>query len=100
MFDALVTAETAPTSVQLWPTTTPEAGRNFTLESVEVITRTLRDASGKYDRAEVVWTYQNGHERTFTPGERVSVRVANREQFADCDVTWLDEVPAERAHRL
>lgn len=88
-FEGLVTAETAPLGVQLWPTTDDARyARNFTLESVEIITRKLRDVSGTYARAEVVWTYQNGSERHFAPGDRVLVGVYRHEDLDGADVEW------------
>jgi hypothetical protein len=85
MFDALVTAETAPLGVQIWPTTTPDAAPNFTL--AEVITF---DAN---DEVYVRWTYKNGNTRVFRLGERVAVRVESREQLAGCDAVFPGETP-------
>lgn len=68
-----VVAEDAPLGVQLWPTTAPEHAPNFTLAAVEVIRRTLRDTSGFYEHASVVWTYESGTTRSFVLGEKVAV---------------------------
>lgn len=70
-----VVAEDAPIGVQLWPTTSLEHAGNFTLASVEVITRTTRDAFGSSATATVLWTYCNGTQRTFRTGERVAVQL-------------------------
>lgn len=67
-----VTAEDAPIGVQLWPTTRPECAPNFTLATVEVVTRKLRDAFGEQEISTVVWTYEGGNVRTFRLGEQVA----------------------------
>jgi hypothetical protein len=69
-----IAAQDAPIGVQLWPTITAKYALNFTLQSVEIIRRTLRDASGTYDVATVEWTYESGATRTFGLDERVAVR--------------------------
>lgn len=71
-----VTAEDAPIGVQLWPTRHPRYAPNFTLLSVEVITRKLREASGVYDSTRVIWTYENLDTREFEVGEQVAVEIA------------------------
>lgn len=71
--ESFVAAENAPIGVQLWPIVAPGYAHHWTLTSVEVITRTLRDASGTYEYAEVVWTYEDGKARTFNPGEQVLI---------------------------
>jgi len=71
----LITAEDAPVGVQLWPTTHPRYARNYTLESVEVVRRTIRDFHGTTTVDQVVWNYENGQERTFRLGERVAAEV-------------------------
>ena len=63
----LVVAEDAPLDVQLWPTTTPEAGVNFTLRTVAVV----RGPNGSW----VEWTYLSGATRQFRLGERVACRL-------------------------
>jgi hypothetical protein len=62
---ATVVAEDAPLNVQLWPTRTPAARPNFTLERVEII----RSEIGTHVR----WVYQNGERRVFGLGELVAV---------------------------
>jgi hypothetical protein len=62
---ATVAAEAAPLNVQLWPTTTPAARPNFTLERVEIV----RSEIGTHVR----WIYQNGERRVFALGELVAV---------------------------
>lgn len=69
-----VVAEDAPIGVQLWPTRLPEFSKNFTLLSVEVVTRHLRDKSGTYSRTVVIWTYENLTTREFDLGEKVDVQ--------------------------
>ncbi|MEU7591186.1 hypothetical protein AB0A95_33440 [Micromonospora sp. NPDC049230] len=81
MHDGLLTAESAPTGVQLWPTGLPQQGRNFTLTQVACV---LGDG-GWYVR----WTYQNDSTRDFSLGERVAVRVPDQELLADSDVEWI-----------
>lgn len=72
----LVTAEDAPIGVQLWPTTAPQYARNFTLLSVQVVTRKIRDTAGEWFEypATVIWTYESGKQRRFRLGERVAVQ--------------------------
>lgn len=82
MIDALVTAETAPLAVQLWPTRAPKFAPNFTLAEVS---RSLNGSNGEVVR----WTYESGTVRTFTRGERVAVRVESREVLAGADVEWV-----------
>lgn len=70
-----VTAEDAPLGVQLWPTTTPAGAPNFTLERVEIV----RDAYRTFVR----WVYESGNTRTFLLGERVAVKIPERESLSD-----------------
>lgn len=62
---ATVIAEDAPLGVQLWPTISPEAAPNFTLERVEIV----RSQIGTHVR----WVYQNGDTRVFGLGQAVAV---------------------------
>lgn len=62
-----VIAELAPLGVQLWPTLTPAAAPNFTLERVQI----ERTAYGTAVR----WIYQSGAARVFALGERVTVKL-------------------------
>lgn len=64
--DGTVTAEDAPIGVQLWPTTNPRYGLNFTIQRVEIV----RNSHGTH----VCWVYENGAERIFDMGEKVAVR--------------------------
>jgi hypothetical protein len=79
MLDAMITAEAAPTGVQLWPTNKP-AGETLTAVTVEPF------PGGK---TRVHWTYQDGGRSTLAKGERIVVRVENREQLPGADVVWL-----------
>jgi hypothetical protein len=63
-----VQAQNAPIGVQLWPTISAEHAPNFTLRTVEVV----RSAGPTYVR----WTYENGTQRMFYPGEYVAVKTA------------------------
>lgn len=74
--DVTITAEDAPIGVQLWPTTTPQAARNFTLLCVQVITCVTREATEACETTRVVWTYENLSTREFVLGEGVSARVS------------------------
>ena len=64
--DYTVIAEDAPLGVQLWPTTDAKYAPNFTLAQVDVVRLPL----GK----RVVWTYENGSQRTFALGEAIVCR--------------------------
>ncbi|MFI7608914.1 hypothetical protein ACIBTV_27890 [Micromonospora sp. NPDC049366] len=81
MIDALVTAETAPLDVQLWPTRAPQYAPNFTLAEVALV----HDDNGWHVR----WTYQNGNTRRFPLGERVAVRVENAELLTGSDAALV-----------
>ncbi len=65
MKTTLVIAKDAPLGVQVWPTTSPEYARNFTLASV---TRQLAPSGLEF----VIWTYQNGTTRMFMANEEVA----------------------------
>jgi len=64
--DYSVIAEDAPIGVQLWPTTSPKFAPNFTLASVATVRNEVRSY--------VVWTYENGSQRTFEMGEQIACR--------------------------
>lgn len=71
-----VVAEDAPVGVQLWPSLSPKAGPSLTLESVEVVSRKIRetnDGTWYVYTDSVTWTYQDGHQERYTISEKIDV---------------------------